>query len=158
MTRRAFRYATLTCSITLAFAAAAAAQDAAAPAAPAAAAPAAGCGVVKEFDRSLTDRGVYAANVLEIDGKPTRHRDYAHELSAGPHKFKIGNQIPVGELSFQVQHSRDKSIHDHELTIDIKPNTVYLVGSKLIKESADKPKEFWAPIIYQEEGLPCPKK
>ncbi len=128
------------------------AQEGAAPAA----APA-GCGVVKEFDRNLKERDVYPANVLEIDGKPMRQRDYAHELSAGPHKFKLANQIPSGELSFAVQHSRDKNIHDRELTIDVKPDTVYLLGAKLVREQWDDPKAFWAPLIYQESGLPCPK-
>jgi hypothetical protein len=116
-----------------------------------------GCGVVKEFDRNLKDRDVYPINILELDGEPQRHRDFAHELPVGPHKFKIGNQIPIGELSFTVQRSRDKSIHDREMTIEIKPNTTYLVGAKLVREKWDDPREFWAPIIYEEGEVPCPR-
>ena len=133
-----------------------AAAGAAEGAKPAAAASA--CGMVKEFDQILKDRDAYPINVLVIDGTPRDHRDYAFPLPPGPHSFEIAERIPRDELSFQVQRSRDESIHKRKLTIDVQADHVYLIGARLMREEWTDPKAYWAPVILQEDGLPCKGK
>ena len=113
------------------------------------------CGMVKLYDKNNTRQRVYGVKLLEVDGNPEWNRTYLKAIPVGPHKFKIGEQIPNSELSQQVARWNDRSIRTRELEIDIQPNVLYVIGAKFDPDKRTDVKEYWAPIVLRDEGHAC---
>lgn len=113
------------------------------------------CGTIKLYDKTNTRQHIYGVKLLEVDGNPEWNRKYLKAVPVGSHTFKIGEQIPNSELSQQVARWNDRSIRTRELTIDIQPNVLYVIGAKFDKDKRTDVKEYWAPIVLRDEGHAC---
>ena len=113
------------------------------------------CGTIKLYDKNNTRQRVYGVKLLEVDGNPEWNRKYLKAVPVGSHTFKIGEQIPNSELSQQVARWNDRSIRTRELTIDVQPNVLYVIGAKFDPDQRTDVKNYWAPIVLRDEGHPC---
>ena len=48
-----------------------------------------------------------------------------------------------------------RTIRRRELTIDVQPGVLYVVGAKFVEDQKSDPKAYWAPIVLRDEGHPC---
>jgi hypothetical protein len=114
-----------------------------------------GCGTIVLFDKSLKKDGIYGVGMITLDGKAPLRRKYDHTVSAGTHQLMLGELIPMGELSHAVQRSRDRSIRNRELTLEVKADERYVIAAKLNKEQKDDINAYWTPVVIKDEPQPC---
>jgi len=113
------------------------------------------CGTIRLYDVNNTRQKVYPVYLIEVDGKTEWKNKYLKQMPVGPHKLKIGERIPNGELSQQVARWNDRSIRTRELDIDVQANVLYLIGAKFNFDKRTDVKEYWAPIVLRDEGHAC---
>lgn len=125
-----------------------------------ASAPSSGCGRLSTFDVAPRADRIYHATIQQIDGVtpgPSGQEDY--RVSAGQHKLLVTEDIPTRQMgvgpSISLRSQRD---HSKELIIDVKPNTVVMVGAKFHEDKANNVAhgEYWDPVVWREKDLGCP--
>lgn len=129
---------------------------------------AAGCGYVStELGVPPASRGVFDALLTKIDGRstPLTYRPNRHRLASGRHVLIVDERIRRSRIGLveqrRIQLMRDRAVHGayKPLVVDIKPNTVYHVGARLVEEKLDRDgiraNAYWEPVIYSVQPAPC---
>ena len=104
-------------------------------------------------------QGLHAARIIAIDDKspgPTGAK--AYRVDAGRHVLKIGEKIESRYLSFN-DRQRNAQIGGgyKTLTVEVAPNTTYLVAARLNEDQRDNPANgaYWDPVVYRESPEAC---
>jgi hypothetical protein len=113
------------------------------------------CGIVELYDKTNNRQDIYPVSLYEINGETQFRRAYLRKLPPGKYTLLLGEQIPPSELSHQVARHPDRTIRRRELTIDVQPGVLYVIGAKFIVDQKSDPKAYWAPIVLRDEGHPC---
>jgi hypothetical protein len=118
-----------------------------------------GCGRVSDFDVAPRGQGLHAARIIAIDNKaPGPSGAKAYRVDAGRHVLKIGEKIESRYLSFN-DRQRNAQIGGgyKTLTVEVAPNTTYLVAARLNEDQRDNPANgaYWDPVVYRESPEAC---
>ena|GEM_PF-468569 len=118
-----------------------------------------GCGRINDFDVAPRGQGLHAAKIIAIDNvTPGPHGSQAYRVAAGPHTVKISERIESRYLSFN-DRQRNAPIQGgyKTITVDVAPDTTYLVASRLNEDQRDNPKDgaYWDPVVYRETPEAC---
>ena len=116
---------------------------------------AADCGIVELYDKTNDRQQIYPVTLYSIDGETQFRRAYLKKLPVGKHTLLLGEQIPSHNLSHQVARHPDRTIRRRELTIDVQPGVLYVIGAKFVEDEKSDPKAYWAPVVLRDEGHAC---
>ncbi|HVT33598.1 MAG TPA: PDZ domain-containing protein [Rhodanobacteraceae bacterium] len=136
-----------------------AAGSAAAPGATDAAGAVEGCGRISDFDVAPRGKGLHGAKIITIDDKsPGPSGAKAYRVDAGRHVLKIGEKIESRYLSFNDRQRNARIGGGYKtLTVEVAPDTTYLVAARLNEDQRDNPANgaYWDPVVYQESPEAC---
>ncbi|HKE47542.1 MAG TPA: PDZ domain-containing protein [Rhodanobacteraceae bacterium] len=118
-----------------------------------------GCGRINDFDVAPRGQRLHAAKIIAIDNvTPGPHGSQAYRVTVGPHTVKVAERIESRYLAFN-DRQRNAQIQGgyKTITIDVAPNTTYLVGARLNEDQRDNPKDgaYWDPVMYREAPEEC---
>jgi hypothetical protein len=118
-----------------------------------------GCGRISDFDVAPRGKGLHGARIITIDGQsPGPSGAKAYRVEAGRHVLKIAEKIESRYLSFN-DRQRNATIGGgyKTLTIEVAPDTTYLVAARLNEDQRDNPANgaYWDPVVYQETPEIC---
>jgi hypothetical protein len=118
-----------------------------------------GCGRISDFDVAPRGKGLHGAKIITIDDRsPGPSGAKAYRVEAGRHVLKIGEKIESRYLSFN-DRQRNAQIGGgyKKLTVDVAPDTTYLVAARLNEDQRDNPANgaYWDPVVYQETPETC---
>ena len=114
-----------------------------------------------------TTRNVFRAEITTIDGRSTPLQSAnRHQLAAGRHVLVLQELIDTNRLSPSQLVQIDKMKRFamarayKPLVIDIKPNTSYRVGARLLRDKLDvqslRDNAYWEPVVWEEVAERCP--
>lgn len=135
---------------------------------PRVAAAAQGCGFVTTLGPTpRNSRNIHEAEITMIDGRSTPLFPVnRHQLAAGHHALVVAERIEPHRLnSVQLQQisllKRRESVRGFykALVIDIKPDTAYSIGARLIPDRLDsdgiRANAYWEPVVFEERTVRC---
>lgn len=128
--------------------------------APAMAAASDGCGRISTFDAAPRAQQIHPAVLIAIDGRlPGPTGSDSFRLTAGRHVLTVAEAIDARQFTAVQQYQRDRGARDRYKTfeIDVKPDTTYRLGARLITERrgdiADN--AYWEPVLYGQFQERC---
>ncbi|HJT98659.1 MAG TPA: PDZ domain-containing protein [Rhodanobacteraceae bacterium] len=118
-----------------------------------------GCGRINDFDVAPRGQHLHKARVISIDNKlPGPHGSQAYRVEAGTHVIKVSEQIESRYITFS-DRQRNAPIGGgyKTLTVDVAPDTTYLVAARLNEDKRDNPANgaYWDPVIWKEVPEAC---
>lgn len=125
-----------------------------------AATPAAGCGRISTFDVAPRAQHIYPAVLIAIDGRqPGPAGADSFRLDAGRHVLTVAEAIDAHQFTAVQQYQRDRARRERykTLTIEVRPNTTYRLGARLIGERRGEIRDnaYWEPVIWAEVAEAC---
>jgi hypothetical protein len=118
-----------------------------------------GCGRISDFDVAPRGKGLHGAKIITIDdSSPGPSGAKAYRVEAGRHVLKIGEKIESRYLSFNDRQRNARIGGGYKtLTVDVAPDTTYLVAAHLNEDQRDNPANgaYWDPVVYQETPEAC---
>jgi len=129
-------------------------------AAPPASTPAAsGCGRISIFDAAPRSQDIYRARLMNIDGKfagPSGTKTF--KLPVGHHVLEVAELIDPEQFNDVQRRQRDMRADPYkELTVDVQPDTTYLLGARLVTDRRNYITDgsYWEPVIYHQNSESC---
>lgn len=129
--------------------------------------PPSGCGFVSDQQGVVPkSKGIHNLLITRIDGRSTPLEPlYEYKLPAGRHlltlaqrfepQFLTDRQRKSIQLSERVAHIRAYKT----LTVEVKPNTAYRIGARLLKDKLDDASirnfAYWEPVVWEERAQKC---
>ena len=112
-------------------------------------------------------RDVYRADITTLDGRSTPLEPVnRHRLAVGRHVLVVRELIDTNRLSSAqlVQIDKMKRFAMAKaykpLVVDIKPNTSYRIGARLLRDKLDtqslRDNAYWEPVVWEEVPERCP--
>lgn len=112
-------------------------------------------------------RNIFRAEITTIDGRSTPLQSTnRHQLAAGRHVLVVQELIDTNRVSPSqlVQIAKMKRFAMAKaykpLVIDIKPNTSYRIGARLLRDKLDvqslRDNAYWEPVVWEEVAERCP--
>src|SRR3546814_184735 len=126
----------------------------------------AGCGYVSDSSLPPRSKGLFKAEITQVDGRstPLRGINRVH-VASGRHVLTIGELIPSHRLSMtqNLQRSRAKqhlmARAYKPLVVDVQPGTEYRIGVRLRKDRLDyasiRDNEYWEPVVWEQRAATC---
>jgi hypothetical protein len=118
-----------------------------------------GCGRISDFDVAPRGKGLHGAKIIAIDGhSPGPTGAKAYRVDAGRHVLKIGEKIESRYLAFNDRQRNARIGGGYKtLTVEVAPDTTYLVAARLNEDQRDNPADgaYWDPVVYQETPEIC---
>ena len=119
-----------------------------------------GCGRISTYDVAPRSERVYHATIEQIDGvTPGPSGQETYRVSAGQHKLLVNEDIPTRQIGIGPDATmRSQRDHSKVLIVDVKPDSVMMVGAKFHEDKANNVRngEYWDPIVWREKGMGCP--
>ncbi len=126
----------------------------------------AGCGYVSYSSLPPRSQGLFDAFITTIDGRSTPLEPVNRlRVPTGRHVLMIAERIPEHRLNRwqNMQRARTKQKlmrHAYKpLVVDVKPNTEYRVGARLLKDRLDtdsvRANAYWDPVAWNERAATC---
>lgn len=111
------------------------------------------CGVVTVKTVPPSIRDIYAAYIMNIDGRGVDTKRTNFKLSPGKHTIRVHELISGGSLS---RHRSTMQIAK-TLEVHIEPNMKYYLGARFVREkrSSRLKEEFWQPVIWKISEQEC---
>jgi hypothetical protein len=120
---------------------------------------ASGCGRVSDFDVAPRGQGLHEAKIISIDNVaagPSGSKSY--RVGTGSHVLKVSERIESRYFSFNDRQRNAPVAGGYKtLTIDVAPDTTYLVAARLNEDQRDNPKDgaYWDPVIWKQAAEAC---
>jgi len=118
-----------------------------------------GCGRINDFDTAPSGQRLHKARIISIDGTtPGPHGSQAFRVSAGPHVLKVSEQIPSRYFSFNDRQRNAQVGGGYKtLSVDVAPDTTYLVAARLNEDQRDNPANgaYWDPVVWNQVPETC---
>lgn len=127
-----------------------------------------GCGYVTTLGTTPhVSQNIFSGDITMIDGSSTPLFPVnRHQLDAGRHVLIVAERIPDYRLSGPQNRQRSlmkrrESIRGFykAIVIDIKPDTSYSIGARLIRDKLDadgiRANAYWEPVVWQERAEAC---
>lgn len=119
-----------------------------------------GCGRISIFDVAPRQRELHAAALISIDGKRSPFGGQTtFRVSTGEHVLTVSEQIESRYLGFNDRlRNSDPSSRYKTLTVNVAPNTTYLLAAQLNKDRRNEWRDgaYWDPVIWSETSEDCP--
>jgi hypothetical protein len=118
-----------------------------------------GCGRISDFDVAPRAQELHAARIITIDGvTPGPSGSKSYRVPAGQHVVRVGEKIESRYLSFN-DRQRNAPLQGgyKEVTVDVAPNTTYLIAARLNKDQRDNPINgaYWDPVMWKDVPETC---
>ncbi|SIP92584.1 PDZ domain-containing protein [Solilutibacter tolerans] len=127
-----------------------------------------GCGFVSDQQGVVPkSEDTYRGEITRIDGRSTPLAGlYQYELPTGRHVLTIAEKIDRHRMSLRVQRTahlanrlKTAAQSYKTLVIDVKPNTSYLIGVRLLEDKLDndsiRRNAYWEPVIWETRAQAC---
>lgn len=127
-----------------------------------------GCGFVSDQQGVVPkSEDIYRAEITRIDGRSTPLAGlYQYEIPTGRHVLTIAEKIDRHRMSLRVQRTAylanrlKTAVQSYKtLVIDVKPNTSYLIGVRLLEDKLDddsiRRNAYWEPVIWETRAQTC---
>ena len=125
-----------------------------------------GCGYVSDSSLPPRSKGLFKAQITQVDGRSTPLGGINRvRVASGRHVLTIGEQIPGYRLSMTQNRQRIRTQQRmmarilKPLIVDIKPNTDYRIGVRLRKDRLDndsiRANEYWEPVVWEQRAIRC---
>jgi len=112
-------------------------------------------------------RNIFRADITTIDGRSTPLQSVnRHRLAAGRHVLVVQELIDTNRLNpaqlVQINKMKRFALAKayKPLVVDIKPNTSYRIGARLLRDKLDtqslRDNAYWEPVVWEEVAEPCP--
>lgn len=117
------------------------------------------CGRISTFDSAPRQRQLHGATLIDIDGdRSPMPGQTSLRVSAGRHILKVGERIDLRYLGFgQRLRDRGGSERYKTISVDVKPNTTYLLAAQLNEAHRNEWRDgaYWDPVIWSETHENC---
>jgi len=112
-------------------------------------------------------RDIFPAEITTIDGRSTPLQPVnRHRLAAGTHVLVVREFIDTQRLNsaqlLQINKMKRFAMARayKPLVVDIKPNTSYRIGARLLRDKLDtqslRDNAYWEPVVWEEVSERCP--
>ena len=126
-----------------------------------------GCGYVSDSDPTpRVTEGVYTGEITQVDGRSTPATGSNRlRMPAGQHVLVVREFIPdqwftSGQLrARRLMKQRTLAKAYKAIVIDVKPDTRYSVGTRLLRDKLDnasiRDNAYWEPVVYATRAEAC---
>ena len=117
------------------------------------------CGRISIFDVAPRGDQVYRARLMKIDGEfagPSTSKTF--RVPPGRHVLEVAELIDPEQFNAVQRRQRDmRSDPYKELTVDVQPDTTYLLGARLVTARGGSILDgsYWEPVIYHQNSESC---
>lgn len=118
-----------------------------------------GCGRISDFDVAPRGQGLHKATIIAIDNHtPGPHGSQSYQVSTGTHTLKVAEHIESRYFSFNDRQRNAQVGGGYKtITVDVAPDTVYLVAARLNEDQRDNPANgaYWDPVVWKQSPETC---
>jgi hypothetical protein len=112
-------------------------------------------------------RDVFRGHITQINGESPKSLPLAYRMQPGKHVLVIAEDIPryrirraqITQIQ-RMQRIRSFSGYYKSLIVDVRPNTSYRIGVRLIRDKLDtasiRDNAYWEPVVWEERHQVCP--
>jgi len=131
-------------------------------------APPRACGFITTDEGVLPEsRDVFRGHITQINGESPKSLPLAYRMQPGKHVLVIAEDIPryrIGRAQVvqmqRMQRVRNFSGYYKTLVVDVRPDTSYRIGVRLIRDKLDtasiRDNAYWEPVVWEERHQACP--
>jgi hypothetical protein len=118
-----------------------------------------GCGRISDFDVAPRGQGLHHATIISIDNHtPGPHGSQSYQVSVGTHTLKVAEHIESRYFSFNSRQRNAQLGGGYKmLTVEVAPDTTYLVAARLNEDQRDNPANgaYWDPVVWKQGPESC---
>jgi PDZ domain-containing protein len=118
-----------------------------------------GCGRISDFDVAPRGQGLHRATIISIDNRtPGPFGSKSYQVGVGTHTVKVAEHIESRYFSFNSRQRNAQVGGGYKtLTVDVVPDTTYLVAARLNEDQRDNPANgaYWDPVVWKQGPETC---
>jgi hypothetical protein len=116
-----------------------------------------GCGRISVFHVAPRSQQLYAAKILELDGRiPGPATQDTFRVAAGTHQLVVAEQIDDQDLPSTFSRQRMRARFSNKpLAVEVEPNRTVLIAARLLDTRASDASRYWEPVAWKVIDEPC---